>query len=457
MPRPHSVVTPRRTAGVALVCAVASCVAAAGASAAIVADPSPAVRAGRIRTIAAGVTYQRLVLRGPVVAHVVRIDPAGPSTVDVAPGGPRAGSFARPSSIGRAHRALVAINGDFGLLRGLPVHAFQVDGSLVTRGIHTGTSFAMRQDETTSFIDTTRLAIEARHAETDAAVGIAGWNSKPPGRFTVAGYTPVGGDVRRPPTTGCAVRLAPDSGATWGPSGIGISKRYQAVAQRCGAKHMRVDARTVVLASRRWGAGSDALTAMEPGDRVRLTWSFGWPRVADSMGGVPRLVEDGTIAASKCRSAFCRRHPRTGIGVTEDGTVVLMVVDGRSRRSVGMTLYRLALTFASLGATDAMNLDGGGSSAMWIAGRGVVNRPSDPGGERRVVNALLVLPGADPGETRLGGGRIALVDGEAAADRGASDPGSVGGLAEAWVEGSVVDEPVPPAIARIAARLERKG
>ncbi|HJR98182.1 MAG TPA: phosphodiester glycosidase family protein [Actinomycetota bacterium] len=455
MPRPRSVVSPRRTAGVVLVCVVASSVAAAGVSAAVAADPRPASGAARIRTIAPGVTYQRMALRGPVVAHVVRIDPSGPSTIDVAPGGRRAGSFARPSSIGRAHGALLAINGDFGLLRGLPVHAFQADGSLITRGIHTGTSFAMRQDETTSFIGTTRLAIEARHAQTEATVGVAGWNSKPPGRFTVAGFTPAGGDVRRPPTTGCAVRLVPDSEASWDTSGTGISRRYEAVANRCGPTRMRVDARTVVLASRRWRAGSDALTAMEPGHHVRLRWSFGWPRVADSVGGVPRLVDDGAIVASKCRSHFCRRHPRTGMGVTADGTVVLLVVDGRSRRSVGMTLYRFALTLASLGATDAMNLDGGGSSAMWIAGRGVVNRPSDPGGERRVVNALLVLPGADPGETRLAGGRVALVDGGAAADPGASDPGSVGGLAEAWVEGSVVDGPVPPAIERIAERFER--
>jgi hypothetical protein len=394
-------------------------------------------------------------LRGPVVAHVVRIDPSGASTIDVAPGGRRAGSFASPSSIGRAHGALLAINGDFGLLRGLPVHAFQVDGSLFTRGIHTGTSFAMRQDETTSFIGTTRLAIEARHAETEATVGVAGWNSKPPGRSTVAGFTPAGGDVRRPPTTGCAVRLVPDSEATWDTSGAGITRRYEAAKQRCGPKRMRVDPRTVVLASRRWRAGAEALSTMQPGDHVRLKWSFGWPRVADSMGGVPRLVDDGAIVASKCRSHFCRRHPRTGIGVTEDGTVVLMVVDGRSRRSVGMTLYRFALTFASLGVTDAMNLDGGGSSAMWVAGRGVVNRPSDPGGERKVVNALLLLPGADAGEARLGSGRVALVDGEAAADPGTSDPGSIGGLAEAWVDGSIVAGPVPPAIERIAARFER--
>jgi hypothetical protein len=220
---------------------------------------------------------------------------------------------------------------------------------------------------------------------------------------------------------------------------------------------MRVDPRTVVLASRRWRAGAEALSTMQPGDHVRLKWSFGWPRVADSVGGVPRLVEDGAIVASKCRSLFCRRHPRTGIGVTEEGTVVLVVVDGRSRRSVGMTLYRFALTFASLGVTDAMNLDGGGSSAMWIAGRGVVNRPSDPGGERKVVNAVLVLPGADPGEARLGSGRVALVRGDASADPGTRDPGSVGGLAEAWVEGSIVGGPVPPAIERIAERFERRG
>ncbi len=454
MPRALPVISFRGAIGAALVCALA---AAAWVPAAVAADPHRASSQVRIRTIAPGVTYQRLKLRGPVVAHVVRIDPAGPSTIDVAPGGRRAGSFARPSSIGRALGALLAINGDFGLLVGLPVHAFQADGSLITRGIQRGTSFAMRQDETASFMETTGLAIEARHAETEATVGVAGWNSKPPGRFAIAGFTPSGGDVRRPPTTGCAVRLVPDSETAWDTSGTGISRRFEAEAQRCGPKRMRVDPRTVVLASRRWGAGAEALSAMEPGDHVRLRWSFGWPRVADSMGGVPRLVEDGKVVASKCRSRFCRRHPRTGIGVTEEGTVVLMVVDGRSRRSVGMTLYRFALTFASLGVTDAVNLDGGGSSAMWIAGRGVVNRPSDPGGERKVVNAVLVLPGADPGEARLGSGEVALVDGDASADPGTSDPGSIGGLAQAWVEGSIAGGPVPRAIERIAERFERRG
>ena len=64
-----------------------------------------------------------------------------------------------------------------------------------------------------------------------------------------------------------------------------------------------------------------------------------------------------------------------------------------------MTFPQLESAFLRLGATWAMNLDGGGSTTMWIRGRGVVNRPTDPSGERSVVNALVVLPGTDPSET----------------------------------------------------------
>ena len=51
-----------------------------------------------------------------------------------------------------------------------------------------------------------------------------------------------------------------------------------------------------------------------------------------------------------------------------------------------------------LGILNGVNLDGGGSATMWIAGRGVVNDPSDSDGERPVSNAVVVLPGADPNE-----------------------------------------------------------
>jgi exopolysaccharide biosynthesis protein len=51
-----------------------------------------------------------------------------------------------------------------------------------------------------------------------------------------------------------------------------------------------------------------------------------------------------------------------------------------------------------LGIANGVNLDGGGSATMWIAGRGIVNHPTDSAGERPVSNAVVILPGADPNE-----------------------------------------------------------
>jgi len=86
------------------------------------------------------------------------------------------------------------------------------------------------------------------------------------------------------------------------------------------------------------------------------------------------------------------RQPRTLAGVREDGTLLLVTVDGRRPGwSVGMTLPEAARLMRSLGARDALNLDGGGSSAMTVRGE-LVNRPSDRVGERPVSNGLFVLP-----------------------------------------------------------------
>jgi len=86
------------------------------------------------------------------------------------------------------------------------------------------------------------------------------------------------------------------------------------------------------------------------------------------------------------------RHPRSAIALSSDSTqLLLVVVDGRRAWSVGMTLTELGDLLSSLGARDGMNLDGGGSSALWVRGA-LVNFPSDPNGERAVGNALVVRP-----------------------------------------------------------------
>ena len=78
------------------------------------------------------------------------------------------------------------------------------------------------------------------------------------------------------------------------------------------------------------------------------------------------------------------------MGIKRDGTVLIVVADGRSSASAGMTLGELARYFVSLGADRAMNFDGGGSSEMVVGGR-IMNDPSD-GSEWPVRVALGLLP-----------------------------------------------------------------
>jgi exopolysaccharide biosynthesis protein len=74
---------------------------------------------------------------------------------------------------------------------------------------------------------------------------------------------------------------------------------------------------------------------------------------------------------------------------------LLITIDGRNEEAQGMTLYELSRLMKALKCEDAINLDGGGSTTMWIAKKGVVNHPSDnkifdAQGERNIANVLLV-------------------------------------------------------------------
>ena len=110
------------------------------------------------------------------------------------------------------------------------------------------------------------------------------------------------------------------------------------------------------------------------------------------VSGHPQLVNNGTALATNTSTAACTtRNPRSAVGMSADKkTLLIAVVDGRSSKSVGMTCTELAALMKSFGANEAFNLDGGGSSTMYLRGTGVVNAPSD-GAERVVGNHLGVF------------------------------------------------------------------
>jgi hypothetical protein len=148
-----------------------------------------------------------------------------------------------------------------------------------------------------------------------------------------------------------------------------------------------------------------SLARLEPGRRVDVVPSYvpvagdpqSWARAADIIGGAGLLARGGTYVTDWTVEAFNPgfaelRHPRTLIGVDEGGAIWLVTVDGRQPKlSVGMTIAELQRLARRLRLVDALNLDGGGSTTMWVTGK-IVNSPSDAAGPRKVSDALLVFP-----------------------------------------------------------------
>src|SRR5688572_5090692 len=146
------------------------------------------------------------------------------------------------------------------------------------------------------------------------------------------------------------------------------------------------------------------LSALTRGTRVELETTYAsldapngeWARADAIVGGAGLLIRDGRTVTDwgpeKLAASFVEtRHPRTLIGTRPDGSVWLVTVDGRQPQvSAGMTLAELQSFSVRLGLNQALNLDGGGSTTMWVQGQ-VVNSPSDAAGPRKVSDALLVV------------------------------------------------------------------
>jgi hypothetical protein len=411
-----------------------------------------------VQTIATGVTLTRIVEpAGPQRVYVLTIDPSAPSTVDMATPSGEMGDYATPSSIGSARGAIAAINGDFSVNPGRPLHGLLTDGSLLISGMQGGAAFAMSKDETHAYIDDRSAEITGQRLPAGRVFTLRDTNGSLPSGGGIAEYTRYGSWAATPPRNACSVQLKWRGKLHWGVGDVGDVRDWVVGKSACGTNAMGVAPGTVVLSSHRSGSGARTLRTMKPGDAVRLTTTLGWPDVLDSVGGMPVLVHNGKATTfSSCNDYFCSRNPRTAIGVTATGQVLWVVVDGRSSGSAGMTLPEFAHYLVQLGAVSAINLDGGGGSAMWVAGLGVVNHPSDMWGERPVTNAVVLLPGDDPGEPSpltysgsasvghapaFGHGRVGAMASTPMARHAMSmatnDPGSTGGLLQAMADGAI--------------------
>lgn len=109
--------------------------------------------------------------------------------------------------------------------------------------------------------------------------------------------------------------------------------------------------------------------------------------IDDAVQFGPYLIVNGKPQITKANCGGI--HPRTAIGQTKDGKIILVCVDGRKASSLGCNLEQLQQIFIERGAYNAANLDGGSSSTMYYNGE-LVNDPSTPAGERYLPNAIIV-------------------------------------------------------------------
>lgn len=134
------------------------------------------------------------------------------------------------------------------------------------------------------------------------------------------------------------------------------------------------------------------------------------PWMKEIVSGHPTLLDAGTAVGNSGDPLCTNRHPRTVIGLSKDRrTMYWGVVDGRASGRIGMTCTELITLLKSLGAHWAVNMDGGGSSTMWVSGKGVVNYPSD-GSSRVVANHLAVFAKGSGAAPHCSGHPVLTID-----------------------------------------------
>ncbi len=118
-------------------------------------------------------------------------------------------------------------------------------------------------------------------------------------------------------------------------------------------------------------------------------------KMQTAIGGGPVLLQNGEIKITNNEEmkfggkAINDKHPRTAMGYTADGKLIILVVEGRNQNAGGATLIQLAQILKDLNCVEALNLDGGGSSCLLVNGKETI-KPSDKEGQRAVPGVFLI-------------------------------------------------------------------
>lgn len=338
-------------------------------------------------------TSRRMVEPGVIYGHQRRADSFGPNVVNyleidlrrnlrvkLALAQDRVFGAERVSALAKRTGAIVAVNGAYFASNGRPLGVLMIDGDLISEPYANRTAVGLGPMgavmDNVGFIGEIFLADGSLFAE------ISGLN-RPRLQDELIVYTDYYGTKTNTNDYGYEVTV------------------LDGVVTHIQIGNSTIPQGGLVLSAH--GNKRQLLAELKVGDQldVNLTLHPDWREqgVDQIIGGGPRLVRDGEIDITGEVELFRDdilkgRAPRTAIGITADHKLLLVTVNGRQPQiSVGMTLEELGNLLIELGAVQAMNLDGGGSTTMVIRNL-VLNLPSN-GRERPVSNAIVVVTGSN--------------------------------------------------------------
>ena len=332
-------------------------------------------------------------LTGPWFINLLRID-LSRATLKIVHALDEGVGLETVSSISNRYKAMAATNGGYfrttGTYRGESTGLLLLDGKLISEPNN----------------DRVGVGLITTGANTEVVFGYL----KFLGEIQVNRTKHIVQGMNRPRSTDELIVFTPEFHRTslTNPDGIEVvvrRNRVLAINDQMGSSAIPNDGFVIsaVGKARQWVTAN-----LRKGSKVTFSWSLRplrpnannedekWRRVYSSVGAGPQLIRAGKIDITDQQEKMslnfrADRHPRTAMARLASGRLLLATVDGRqSGVSVGMSLDMLADLLLELGAVEAINLDGGGSTTMVVHNK-LLNRPSDQNGERPVGDAILVF------------------------------------------------------------------
>ncbi|MBP1764270.1 MAG: PhosphodieSPTER glycosidase [Firmicutes bacterium] len=329
------------------------------------------------QTIAPGLTYtswQRGQAQGPVWAHVLDVDPQAGFVCKPVLSNDKIAALETLLPMAQRYQAVAAVNGSYFSPNGEIIGLLKLNGQIVS----------------TPELARTAVGLLASGEMMIDQVAYQGTLTMPDGR------THLINGVNRERGEDELVLYNAYYGENTGTNLCGteyVIQNDKITAVTNG--HTALSPTAYVLSAH--GLSAKSLAGLKAGDTVKVTQTLGpvWDKTTAALGAGPMLVKNGVPYVTTKVEEFGSdvaggRAPRTALGVTKNGHMLFVVVDGRQQNSIGLTLLEMAFLMQDLGAETAINLDGGGSSEMVLNNR-IVNSPSD-GHERALGAALLVMP-----------------------------------------------------------------